>query len=78
MANRPYDWPMATPRFDGLRVLALESRRATEVATLISTYSGQPLVAPALREVPLKSNTNALEFAAALATQLTTRKLKKA
>ena len=48
---------MATQRFHGLRLLALQSRRATEVATLISTYGGQPLVAPALREVPLKSNT---------------------
>lgn len=54
------------PNFDGLRVLALESRRATELATLISTYGGRPLVAPALREVPLESNTEALDFAAAL------------
>ena len=51
----------ATPSFQGLRVLALESRRATELAALISTYGGQPLVAPALREVPLESNTEALE-----------------
>ena len=58
--------PMATPSFDGLRVLALESRRATELAALITTYGGQPLVAPALREVPLESNTEALDFAAAL------------
>lgn len=56
----------ATPSFEGLRVLALESRRATEVAALISTYGGQPLVAPALREVPLESNIEALDFAAAL------------
>jgi len=55
-----------TPDFRGLCVLALESRRATEVAALISTYGGKPLVAPALREVPLESNTAALEFAAAL------------
>ena len=57
---------MAIPSFHGLRVLALESRRTTEVATLISTYGGQPLVAPALREVPVTSNTDALECAAAL------------
>ena len=55
-----------TPSFQGLRVLALESRRATELASLISTYGGQPIMAPALREVPLKSNTEALDFAAAL------------
>jgi uroporphyrinogen-III synthase len=55
-----------TPSFQGLRVLALESRRATELAALISSYGGRPLVAPALREVPLESNTEALDFAAAL------------
>ena len=55
-----------TPSFHGLRVLTLESRRATELATLITTYGGQPLVAPALREVPLESNTEALAFADAL------------
>ena len=52
--------------FDGARVLALESRRATELAALITTYGGRPLLAPALREVPLESNTAALEFASAL------------
>jgi uroporphyrinogen-III synthase len=57
---------MAVPSFDGLRVLALESRRAAEIASLISTHGGRPLVAPALREVPLESSTDALEFAAAL------------
>jgi uroporphyrinogen-III synthase len=57
---------MATPSFDGLRVLALESRRATEVSALISSFDGRPLIAPALREVPLESNPEALNFAAAL------------
>jgi uroporphyrinogen-III synthase len=57
---------MLSQSFQGLRVLALESRRATEIAALISTYGGQPLVVPALREVPLKWNTDALGFAAAL------------
>ena len=47
-------------------MLTFESRRATETATLISTYGGRPLSAPALREVPLESNTEALAFAAAL------------
>jgi uroporphyrinogen-III synthase len=58
--------PMATPSFQGLLVLALESRRRTELATLISAFGGRPLVAPALREVPRESNTEALDFAAAL------------
>ena len=54
------------PTFQGLRVLAFESRRATELASLISTYGGQPTLAPALREVPLESNAEALDFASAL------------
>ena len=52
--------------FDGLRVLSLESRRAREIAVLISNFGGVPIVAPALREVPLESNTEALAFATAL------------
>jgi uroporphyrinogen-III synthase len=52
--------------FTGLRVLALESRRAPELAKLISTYGGEPVVAPAMREVPLDSNTEALSFVEAL------------
>lgn len=54
---------MAAEGFQGLRVLALESRRATEIAKLIRTHGGEPLIAPAMREVPLESNTEALEFA---------------
>jgi uroporphyrinogen-III synthase len=52
--------------FDGLRVLALESRRSPELAKLITTYGGEPVVAPAMREVPLESNQEALAFASAL------------
>jgi uroporphyrinogen-III synthase len=52
--------------FDGIRVLALESRRAREMATLIATYGGRPLVAPAMREIPLDSNTAAIQCIAAL------------
>jgi uroporphyrinogen-III synthase len=57
---------MALPTFGGLRVLALESRRATEIGALITTFGGEPRVAPSLREVPLDTNTEALKFAAAL------------
>ena len=53
--------------FAGLRVLALESRRANEMARLISNYGGEPIVAPSMREVPLESNTDALVFARNLA-----------
>ena len=52
--------------FAGLRVLALESRRAAELSKLISTYGGLPIVAPAMREVPLESNSEALAFATRL------------
>ena len=49
-----------------MRVLALESRRAAELSKLISTYGGLPIVAPAMKEVPLESNSEALAFAARL------------
>jgi uroporphyrinogen-III synthase len=52
--------------FAGLRVLALESRRAPELSKLISNYGGLPTVAPAMQEVPLESNGEALAFAARL------------
>jgi uroporphyrinogen-III synthase len=48
--------------FNGLAVLALESRRAPETAKLIASRGGRAIVAPALREVPLASNAKALEF----------------
>ncbi|PYU06439.1 MAG: uroporphyrinogen-III synthase [Acidobacteria bacterium] len=57
---------MAAENFAGLRVLALESRRGEELARLIETYGGRPVVAPAMREVPLESNQEALEFVRAL------------
>jgi uroporphyrinogen-III synthase len=52
--------------FNGLAVLALESRRAPETAKLISSRGGRAIVAPALREIPLASNVKALEFVTAL------------
>src|SRR6202051_2898358 len=54
---------MAHASFNGLRVLSLESRRAKEVAKLIQTYGGEPFVVPAMREIPLATNGQALEFA---------------
>ena len=56
--------PEAT--FGALRVLSLEARRAMETAKLIRTYGGEPLSAPAMREIPLDSNRPVLEFAEAL------------
>ena len=52
--------------FEGLRVLSLESRRAREIEKLIRTYNGEPFVVPAMREIPLSSNTACLEFGRAL------------
>src|SRR5271154_4611802 len=49
--------------FDGLRILSLESRRATEMEALIRNQKGLPFVAPSMREVPIESNAEAFEFA---------------
>lgn len=54
---------MPTGSFNGLTVLALESRRAREIAKLIENLGGVPIVAPSVREVALDSNQEALEFA---------------
>lgn len=51
-----------TISFGGLRVLTLESRRAREIAKLITNLDGKPLIAPSVREVPLDSNQQALDF----------------
>lgn len=57
---------MVNPSFNGLRVLSLESRRSAEMATLVANYGGQPISAPALREVPIESNSEAVAFVDAL------------
>jgi uroporphyrinogen-III synthase len=49
--------------FDGLRVLSLESRRAVEIEKLIRSQNGVPLVAPAMREVPIEHHPQGLAFA---------------
>jgi uroporphyrinogen-III synthase len=54
------------PSFNRLRVLSLESRRAKEMASLIASHGGVPLVAPSMREVPLESNTQAQAAAEAV------------
>jgi len=48
--------------FTGLTVLALESRRARQIAKLIENLGGVPIVAPSVREVALDSNQEALAF----------------
>ena len=44
-------------------MLVLESRRARELGSIVTSYGGAPLVAPSMREVPLESNIEALGFA---------------
>ena len=57
---------MTVTNFQGLAVLTLESRRGQEMSRLIETYGGKALHAPAMREIPLSSNVEALRFADAL------------
>jgi uroporphyrinogen-III synthase len=57
---------VSQPRFDGLSVLVLESRRAKELGSIVESYGGRPIVAPSMRELPLESNTDALAFADAV------------
>ena len=42
---------------------AFEARFAVEMAKLIASHGGEPLVAPAMAEVPLGQNVSAFEFA---------------
>lgn len=57
---------MPVASFNGARVLTLESRRGQEMSRLIETYGGQPMLAPAMREVPLSANPELLRFASDL------------
>src|ERR1051326_1686038 len=45
-----------------MRIVSFESRRSSEMAQLIEEHGGQALIAPALREVPLRENDEALRF----------------
>ena len=58
----------SAPTFAGLRVLVLESRRAQELSSIVTSYAGTPVSAPSMREVPLESNPEAVAFADALDT----------
>lgn len=52
--------------FNGLRVVAFESRMAAETRTLIERLGGRAIIAPSMREVPLEDNHAALNFAGRL------------
>jgi len=61
--------PDATADHGGLTnfaVVALESRRADEIAKLIEHHGGTPVAAPSMREVPLAENPAAMAWARAL------------
>ncbi|HEX9741865.1 MAG TPA: uroporphyrinogen-III synthase [Nitrospiraceae bacterium] len=57
---------MSDKGFDGLTVAAFENRMGPEMTGLIERYGGRPMVAPALREVSLEDNREALQFSARL------------
>jgi uroporphyrinogen-III synthase len=46
----------------GRRVLALESRRSTEIAELIRKQGGEPFVAPSMREAPIAGTDEVFRF----------------
>src|SRR5260221_8451414 len=53
----------STAGFNGMRVVAFESRMANETRTLIERLGGLAIIAPSMREVPLEDNQAALAFA---------------
>ncbi len=57
---------MSKRHFAGLRVVAFESRRATEMKTLIEQHKGVATVAPGISEVPLGSSPEFAVFESAL------------
>ncbi|MFQ5692954.1 MAG: uroporphyrinogen-III synthase [Nitrospinota bacterium] len=54
---------MKSGGFQGLRVVAFESRMADEMGRLIARHGGEAMVAPSVREVPLEENEAAFAFA---------------
>ncbi|MEE9226387.1 MAG: uroporphyrinogen decarboxylase [Acidobacteriota bacterium] len=48
--------------FQGSKVASFESRRAEEMAHLVSHHRGIPLSAPTMREIPLEKSTEAMAF----------------
>ncbi len=53
---------MSDKGFSGLTVAAFENRMSAEMTGLIERYGGRPMVTPAMREVPLEDNREALQF----------------
>jgi uroporphyrinogen decarboxylase len=57
-----------TPNFAGLRVAGFESRRAVELAALVTRLGGVPSISPSMREVAPTRNPEAVDFANRLIT----------
>jgi uroporphyrinogen-III synthase len=51
------------PSFAGRVVLSFESRRAKEIESLIESFGGRAIVAPAMKEVPMDSDDGVLGLA---------------
>ncbi|TWU55747.1 uroporphyrinogen decarboxylase [Rubripirellula reticaptiva] len=60
--------PKAEADFNGLRIAALESRRAADLARMIRRSGGKDHVSPSMREVPIEPNRGAIDFAYRLMT----------
>src|ERR1043165_10022656 len=60
--------PTDQPNLADLRVAALESRNAAEIARLIEKFGGRPFVSPSMREVAIQENREAVDFANRLIT----------
>jgi uroporphyrinogen-III synthase len=56
----------STNDFARRRVVSFESRRAAEMAALITRHGGVPVTAPTLREIAIDQNEHALAFAGRL------------
>jgi uroporphyrinogen-III synthase len=61
-AATPPPAPPLPTDFHSARVLSFESRMATEMARLIKRHGGEPLVVPALREIPIPLQDNGAVF----------------
>src|SRR5579864_9283069 len=45
-----------------LRIVSFESRRSSQITSLIQEQGDSPLVAPSMQEVPLRENHEAITF----------------
>ena len=52
----------ANTGLQGLRIVSFESRRAQEIGELIRRYGGEAVIAPSMREIPLRQSSAALDF----------------